>query len=44
MTITATIEEYVETVVAQAPPLTREQIARLRALLEPARRHLAGGA
>lgn len=41
--MSGTIENYVKTVVAQAPPLTAEQAARLRVLLEPARRDLAGG-
>lgn len=35
------VAEYVRRVVAEAPPLTREQTARLRVLLEPARRDLA---
>ncbi len=33
--------EYIEKVVAQAPPFTREQVDQLRVLLEPARRDLA---
>ncbi|WP_326566042.1 hypothetical protein [Mycobacterium sp. 3-98] len=38
---TAKIQAYIERVVAEAPPLTNEQFARLRVLLEPARRKLA---
>lgn len=37
----AKIAAYIERTVAAAPPLTREQIAQLRVLLEPARRELA---
>lgn len=33
--------EHVRRVVDKAPPLTREQLDRLRVLLEPARRDLA---
>ncbi|MCU1615952.1 MAG: hypothetical protein JWO98_3492 [Frankiales bacterium] len=37
----STVAEYVRRVVAEAPPLTSEQVSRLRVLLEPARRDLA---
>lgn len=37
----ANIAAYIEKVVAQAPPFTREQVDRLRVLLEPVRRDLA---
>ncbi len=37
----AKITAYIERVVAQAPPFTREQVDQLRVLLEPARRDLA---
>jgi len=36
------IAAYVERVVDSAPPFTQEQVDRLRVLLEPARRDLAG--
>ncbi|HKI43099.1 MAG: helix-turn-helix domain-containing protein [Mycobacterium sp.] len=34
-------ESYITKVLAKAPPLTQEQVDRLRVLLEPARRDLA---
>lgn len=34
------IASYIQRTVSAAPPLTREQIDRLRVLLEPARREL----
>jgi hypothetical protein len=37
------IEDYVTTVLAAAPPLTRAQVDHLRVLLEPMRRELAAG-
>lgn len=37
----ANLEQYINKVVAEAPPLTSEQVNRLRILLEPARRDLA---
>ncbi|MGO9156780.1 hypothetical protein [Mycobacterium sp.] len=37
----AKIANYIEKVVAQARPFTREQVDQLRVLLEPARRDLA---
>jgi hypothetical protein len=39
----AKITDYIETVLAQAPPLSDEQRNRLAELLRPARRDLAGG-
>lgn len=36
----AKIEAYIERVISEAPPLTNEQLSRLRVLLEPARREL----
>jgi hypothetical protein len=36
----ANIAEYIEKIVSQAPPFTREQVDNLRVLLEPARREL----
>lgn len=37
---TEKIAAYIEKVVSQAPPLTPEQVDRLRVLLEPARRDI----
>lgn len=37
------LADYAKTLAAQAPPLTAEQAARLRVLLEPARNALAAG-
>jgi hypothetical protein len=39
----ARIGDYITKIVAGAPPLSRDQIDRLRALLEPARRDLISG-
>jgi hypothetical protein len=39
----ANIAEYIEKVVAQAPPLNRAQIDHLRVLLEPARGTITQG-
>jgi hypothetical protein len=40
---TEQIASYIGKVVAEAPPLTREQLDRLHVLLEPARAELTAG-